>query len=312
MVVWWRDQPACTAVTAMLRSLRRFATFLLIKVLVGIACVMPRPLGHAFFGALGALAYRLLRRSRRVALANLRLVYGPRPTDRQLGDMAKRSFVNLGKFAFDAVKMDRYTPQRLERMVKVIGRHHLDRALAEGAGAVAITGHIGNWEFMGGYLARIGYPLNVLATRIRNSRVDDLLVGLRRRTGMKVLERSRGLLSAFRCLKKGEMLGVLMDQDTSVESITVDFLGHPAKTPVGPAKLASRTGAAVLPMVMLMEPDGTYRIEIKEPIRLNGDGALADDVEKCSRALEEFIEREPAQWAWMHKRWKSVFSEMYA
>jgi KDO2-lipid IV(A) lauroyltransferase len=120
-------------------------------------------------------------------------------------------------------------------------------------------------------------------------------------------------MGAVRCLKRGEILGVLVDQDTSVESVVVDFLGHPAKTPVGPVKMASRTGAALVPLAMLMTPEGTYRIEVKEPLSTDGEaGTLEDQVETCSKAIEEFIRREPSQWIWMHKRWKSVLSELYA
>lgn len=295
----------------MLKRLRRFVTFLLVKSLMAVAGVMPRRLGHALFGSLGLFCYRFLTRPRRAAMANLRLVYGEEYTDRQLGEIAKQSFANLGKFAFDAINIGKYTPEDLANIVEVTGRHHLDAVLAKGAGVVAITGHIGNWELMGAYWAGMGYPLTALATRVRDSRLDDLLLRIRRSAGLKILERSKGLLSAFRCLRRGEMLGVLMDLDTSVESLTVDFLGHPAKTPVGPAKLASRTGAGVVPMALLMKSDGTYRLDVREPLRLNGDGALADDVARCSMAVEEFIRLEPTQWAWMHRRWKSVFSGMY-
>jgi len=294
------------------KSLRRFATFLLIRMLVALAFVLPRRMGHALFGGLGAIAYRMLGRSRRVALANLHLVYDGRRTDGELGDIAVKAFSNFGKFAFDAVRMGKYTNEDLERMVEVVGLNHLDEPLSRGRGVVALGGHVGNWELLAAYLARKGYPLTVLATPVRNKRLDGLLVGLRRSTDMTVLERSRSLLGAFRCLKQGEMLGVLMDQDTSVESVVVDFLEHPAKTPVGPVKLASGTGAAIVPMAMLMTDGGRYRIEIKEPVEIDGGGdMLKRDVSKCSGAIEDFIRSEPTQWVWMHKRWKSVSAEIY-
>jgi KDO2-lipid IV(A) lauroyltransferase len=108
------------------------------------------------------------------------------------------------------------------------------------------------------------------------------------------------------------MLGILIDQDTSVESVMVDFLGHPAKTPVGAVKLASGTGAAVVPMAMLMKPDGRYRLEIKKPVEIGGsEHTLLSDVAKCSGAIEEFIRSEPTQWVWMHKRWKSAPGGIY-
>ncbi len=277
------------------------------------AYMLPRRAGHALFGGLGAFAYVFLRRSRKVAVANLRLVYDGKHADSELRRIAREAFKNLGKFAYDAVRMGKYDPEELDRMVEVVGLDRVDRVLSQGRGVIGLTGHIGNWELLGAYLSLRGYPINVLVTRVRNRRLDDLLVGLRRSAGMTVLERSRSLLGAFRCLKKGEILGVLIDQDTSVESVLVDFLGHPAKTPVGPVKLASGTGAAVVPMVMLMTPDGRYRVEIKEPITVGGNGdALDRDVQKCSKAIEEFIRSEPTQWVWMHKRWKSVSAGIYA
>jgi KDO2-lipid IV(A) lauroyltransferase len=294
------------------KSLRRFATFLLIRFLLFLAFLLPRNAGRAFFRCLGRLAYRLLRRSREVAIANLQLVYDGRYTEGELEAIARDAFSNLSIFAYDAVRMGKYTPKTLKDMVEAVGLEKLDRLLSKGQGVVGLTGHVGNWELLGGYLALKGYPVNVLATEVKNKRLDHLLVGIRESTGMKVLERSRSLMGAFRCLKQGEILGVLMDQDTSVESVVVDFLGHPAKTPVGPVKLASGSGGAIVPMVMLMTPDGKYRIEIKEPLAIGGNGdTLKRDVEKCSKAIEEFIRSEPTQWVWMHKRWKSVSSEMY-
>jgi KDO2-lipid IV(A) lauroyltransferase len=294
------------------KSLRRFATFLFIKTLLALAFMLPRRLGHALFGGLGRFAYRFFRRFRRVALANLHLVYDGKLTDKDLERIAREAFTNLGKFAYDAACMGKYTVKSLDGMVHPVGMDRIDRLLAQGRGVVGLSGHIGNWELLGAYLARKGYPVNVLATRVRNRRLDDLLLGLRRSTGMKVLERSRSIMGAVRCLKDGEILGVLMDQDTSVESVVVDFLGYPAKTPVGPVKLASGTGAALVPIAMLMNPDGTYRIEVEEPLVIEGNGdSLERDVAKCSAAIEGFIRSEPAQWVWMHKRWKSVAADIY-
>ena len=300
-----------TLVTAMFRSLRRFVTYLLVKSLVGIGGILPRCLGHALFGGLGALSYRILRRSRAVALANLHLVYGDTHTDTELEAIARQAFVNLGRFAFDAIKFAKCADEMLDCLIEITGRNHLEDVVGRGSGGVGLTGHVGNWELMAAYLARKGYPVNVLARPVKNGRLDDILIGIREEAGIRVLDRSRALLSALRCLKDGELLGVLIDQDTGVESVVVDFLGHPAKTPVGAAKLASSMGVPILPMAMLMKPDGTYRLEIKPPLDLNGAGDLQGDVARCSKALEEFILEEPTQWAWMHKRWKSVRSDMY-
>jgi KDO2-lipid IV(A) lauroyltransferase len=296
----------------MFKSLRRFSIYLLMRTLVKLAEVLPRSVGRATFALLGAVAYSFMRGSRRIALANLALVYGQTCSDKDIRDTARAAFTNLGRFACDAARMRKQTFQGLDRMVKVVGKHYLDDALAKGKGIIAITGHVGNWELLGAYLSLAGYPINVLATGLKDSRLNNVLIELRRSAGLRVLERTHELIGAVRCLKKGQVLGVLIDQDTSVESVVVDFLGCPAKTAVGFVKLAARTGAALIPMAMLMTEGGRYEIEVCEPVDISGDiDSLEEDVEKCSKAVESFILKEPSQWVWMHKRWKSVFSEIY-
>ncbi|MFH1312245.1 MAG: lysophospholipid acyltransferase family protein [Candidatus Eisenbacteria bacterium] len=297
----------------MFRKLRRFLAYITVAGLVRLAEILPRRVGTALFAWLGAVAYGLMARSRGVALANLELVYGSTTPDTDKRRIARAAFINLGRFAYDTARMRKTTPQTIQRITGITGKEHLDGALARGKGVVALTGHVGNWELMGAYFSLMGYPLTVFATDLKDSRLNDLLADLRTSTGLKVVERSKGLPAALRCLKRGEMLGALIDQDTSVDSVVVDFLGSPAKTPVGPTKLASRMGAPVVPMAMLMTDDGDYRIEVKEPVTVGDNGSsLEDDVEKCSKAIEEFIHRKPSQWVWMHKRWKSVLSDMYS
>jgi KDO2-lipid IV(A) lauroyltransferase len=283
----------------MLRKIRRFCTYLLVVGLMRLAEILPRRIGACLFGWLGVFAYRVMARSRAVALANLKLVYGPSVSDTDIRGIAQAAFANLGRFAYDTARMRKTTPQTLQRITGLIGREHLDRALARGKGVVGLSGHIGNWELLGAYLSLLGYPVTVLATSMKDPRLNKLVLGLRRSVGIKVAERSRSVVGAFRCLTRGGVLGVLIDQDTSVESVVVDFLGSPAKTAVGPVKL--------------MNDDGGYRIEVKEPVEIGGNGSsLEDDVERCSKAVEDFIRREPSQWVWMHKRWKSELSEMYS
>ncbi len=292
--------------------LRRLVTYGIVKALVKIGEILPAQLGKSLYRSLGKLCYYLFRNSRRIAVANLRVAFGSEVSDKDIQTVAKATFANMGAFAYDVVKTRRRGIEWLKRVVVVRGMQNLDKALARGRGVIALTGHVGNWELLGAYLSMMGYPINVLATSLKDSRLNRLLVEVRRDVGLRVLDRSGGLIGAFRCLKRGEILGVLIDQDTSVESVLVDFLGKPAKTAVGPVKLAARTGAAIVPLAMLMTDEGTYEIEVKQPIEINGgDDSLKRDVELCSKAVEDFIRRSPTQWVWMHKRWKSVQGEIY-
>jgi len=292
--------------------LRRLVAYGIIRSLIKIGEVLPATLGKRLFKSLGKISYYLFAKSRQIAIANLRFALGSQVSDREIRSIAKTTFANLGAFAYDVVQARRKGCAYLKKMVVVKGKHNLDNALARGKGVIALTGHVGNWELLAAYLSMTGYPLNVLATSLRDSRLNSLLVKMRKDVGLRVLDRSRGLIQAFRCLKRGEILGVLIDQDTSVESVIVDFLGRPAKTPVGPVKLAMRTGAAIVPLAMLMTDNGHYEIEVKQPLEIVGsEESLERDVETCSKAIEEFIKHKPTQWVWIHKRWKSVLGEIY-
>ena len=301
----------------MLKRLRRLLAYHFVyygaRLLMAIAGALPRQAGRVFFGWLGALAYLVLSKSRRIAHANLRFTYGTAFPDKEIRRIALGSFAHLGRCGYDFARMGQLGPERLKKMVTVTGLDNVSTAIARGRGVVVITGHVGNWELLAAYLVSAGYRVSVLATKMKDVRLDRLVTDLRRRTGLVVLERSRGLKEALLALRRGEILGLLVDQDTAVDSVIVDFLGKPAKTAVGVVKLAAHTGAAIVPMAALAADDGTYRIDIREPVAISGNGAmLAEDVERCSKAVEDFITAEPAQWVWMHKRWKSVVPDIYS
>lgn len=296
----------------MFKRIRRFISYAFVKFLMLLAQVMPRRLGIALFGSLGALAYYLLPKSRRVAWTNLRLVFKDGLPEAELNRIARSSFASMGRFAFDVARLPAHNRESIAKIVRVTGQSHLEKALAKGTGVIALTGHIGNWEMMGAYFALQGYPINVVATTLRDNKLNDVINEIREGSGMKVLERRKGTMGAMRSLKRGEVLGVLIDQDTSVESLEVDFLGVPARTAVGPVRLSGKTGATILPAAMLMTDDGKYHVEIKEPLCVVGKpGTAVEDVSNCSKAVEEFILKQPTQWVWMHKRWKSVRPEIY-
>jgi len=242
---------------------------------------------------------------------NLGLVPRTPKGEGELGRISHRIMRNFARVVTEFLYLPKTNLENIGKLVDVGSFTRLKQLLGEDP-AILVTAHVGNWELLGAYFSLMGYPVNVLATRLRDSRLNDQLVSLRDTVGLKVIERSRGLKQAFRCLRRGEVLGVLIDQDTSVDSVIVDFLGQPAKTAVGPVKLAARTGASIIPLAMLLMDDGSYHIKVREPLHIGGHSdALKCDVEECSKAIEGFIYEKPSQWVWMHRRWKSVRSDIY-
>ena len=153
-----------------------------------------------------------------------------------------------------------------------------------------------------------GYPTYVVGRQLNNPGLDRLVTVNRARAGIRNIVRGQSTRAILRALRQGGMVGFLIDQDTKVEGVFVDFFGRPAYTPVGPVVLARKTGAPIVPAAIHREADDTHHVVVREAIPLVRTGNEREDrrvnTERCSKALERFIREHPTQWVWMHRRWK--------
>lgn len=267
-----------------------------------------RRAGLAFFSLLGGAAFRFYRRDRKRALANLALAF-PGSDPLVLSAMAKGSFVAVARNAYDALGLSHISRARVLELCDVEGEEHLSRACAGGAGVVALTGHIGCWELLAAYFAAKGYRVNVVYRELRDARLEELLVRTRRRHGINSIPRGAGAVSAFKALKRGEILAMLIDQDIDVEGVMVPFFGVSAHTPRGAAAFAVRAGAPVVPLAIHMLPGGRHRIIVKPPLDPpragSPEGEAVDDLTaRGTAAIEGFVRMCPQQWVWFHDRWR--------
>ncbi len=263
-----------------------------------------------FLQALSLSGFYLVRSERQKTIKHLIMVYGKEKNRREIYDMAKAVFLNLGRNMADAFRIPCYNSQNIDRIVQVQGLEKLDRALQKGKGVLALTGHVGNWELLAAYVAMKGYAANVVGAPIYDPRLDNLVVNNRLESGVKNIARGNATREIIRALRRNEIVGLLIDQDTKhVEGVFVNFLGEPAYTPVGPVILAMKTQAAIVPLGIHMQPDNTHLIEIDDEIELvfteheKSDHVI--NTQKCSDAVEKFVRRHPTQWVWMHRRWNT-------
>lgn len=283
--------------------------YLLARTGLAVSRLFPHTLGLAIGGCLGGLAYHLLSSERRRVLEHLAIAFGGERTERERRGIAKACFRNLGVNLVEMVNLPRLQSD-LDRYVEITGLNYLDRALDQGKGVLVITAHLGNWELMACYMARRGYPLNVVARKVYDERLNRLLLGFRERHGLRVILREsptagRQILQA---LKKGELLAMLIDQDTKVKGVMADFFGRRANTPAGPAVLAGRRGVPVLAMFIRRVSRCGHRIDIQPPVEIERTDDFARDVlmntERFNRIIEQQIRQVPQQWVWNHRRWR--------
>lgn len=295
------------------KQLKNWLIYRFVQLLAFWVIRLPRGAALKLCAFLGRLAFWVVGHARQVTEKNLSLVFGWPKGDPRLTKMARGVFVNAGKNLADLIRMPRLNSANIDRLIRIKGQHHVDQAMAHGQGFIAVTGHIGNWELLAAWFAIKGYPVNVVVRRVYDPRLDRILNELRKNAHVRGISRETGAKEMFRILRRGEALGVLMDQDTKVRGVFVPFFGRAAYTPVGPVVLAMRTGATVVPMAIHRQMDETYLITVEQPLKLLHTGDEEEDIlantAACTAALERFIRMDPSQWAWMHDRWKRKSSK---
>ena len=269
---------------------------------------LPRRVSLVIGGCLGTLVFWFASQQRKLASEHLRcsLLLSDK---RRVRTIAKQCFQNLGKTVVEFMRFPRLDKQQIRRYVKLEGVEHVERALAEGKGAIILTGHFGNWELLAASISATIAPLTPIVRELRSPRLNALVSRYRERAGYTTIDRDTGIRHALRCLKRNELLGIVADVDTTVSGVFVDFFGRRAYTPYSPIAIALKTGAAILPSFIIRQPDGSHRAIIEPPLVLKRtyvkEKDLVINTQRFTKIIESYIRAYPAQWIWMHRRWKT-------
>jgi len=292
------------------KRIRNWIIYRFITSLILFFNLLPRKSAVFLGKILGRWGFFLFRDARKTALENLNSVFGKTKSKKEIKQIAVKVFENIGKNSADVAGLGKLTPSRIDEIVQAEGVDYLDSAYKRRKGVIILTGHIGNFEFLAAYLSLKGYKLSVIGRELYDPRLNKLLIKNRESVGLENISSSEDVKKMIRVLKKGRALGVLVDQDsTRVKGIFVNFLGIPARTPVGPAFLHLKLGSPIVPLAILRNKNEKYKIIVKPALELEPTGDKDKDIkdltQRYTRILEEIIRDHPCQWVWMHKRWKT-------
>ena len=291
-------------------TLRQIFEFLFAWLFIHALGILPRRAARAAGVAIARIAYAALARLRRVGLRNLELAFPEMPVEERT-HILRQEYRNLGWLLAEFCQMPRYTPAFAGRFIRYEGLEHYLAARDRGKGVLVLTGHLGAWELSSFYHSLAGYPMGMVIRRLDNPLVDRMVNRIRCRHGNRVLHKddfARGLLAAMRA---GETVGILMDTNmTPPQGLFVPFFGVPACTASGLARVALKTGAAVLPGFLLWEEsERQYVLHFYPEIALadtgDSEADTADNTARFTAVLEDAIRQYPSQWLWMHRRWKT-------
>jgi KDO2-lipid IV(A) lauroyltransferase len=248
-------------------------------------------------------------RHRRVARQNLRMAFGDSKSETEINRIIKEVFRNIGQTAAEFLQIPTLTYEKALSIITPEHRERLDECLRAGKGIVLVASHFGNWELLAAAGAVAGYKISAVARPLDDRDLEAIVHGIRESSGLQIIPRRTSALAIVRKLKSNEIVGILADQNTRREHVFADFFGVKAATTPGPAMLALRTGAALLPAFMIREAPGKHRLIIEKPIDVVRTGdRKADAIEttqKYMTVLEEYVRRYPSQWFWVHRRWRT-------
>jgi Kdo2-lipid IVA lauroyltransferase/acyltransferase len=276
-----------------------------------------------FGNALGNLAYYVAKRQRRRALANLHLAYGEELTSAQRAVLTRRIFQHFGRAIVDFLRAPARNIIDLSQAVSSEGWEHIATALNRGKGVVLVTGHLGNWELLGRWLATVQkVPLTVVAREPDSPALAAYLRSMRENAGFTVLSKGESARGLLRALRRGEAILILNDQNSG--DLFTPFFGIPAGTAAGPASLAQHSGASLIPLYCMERPDHSFLVKCLPPIDVapmatetaaSGETRCEKQAEvvrittRLNEILEGMVRQHPEQWLWLHNRWKSAFDE---
>jgi KDO2-lipid IV(A) lauroyltransferase len=279
------------------RIILRFFSLLPISTSIRIGCA---------FGRLAGLVPKLRRTGER----NLKLAF-PELDRHERARLLRGCFETLGRLLGIFSHFRDPSTERLKEVIQCEGMDNIYNALAKGRGVIAFTGHVGAWELSSYGLSLYDYTFGFLVRRIDNSKIEALVDQFRAARGNWTIDKRQAAREMFRMLKKGQMLGILVDLNSlDREAMFVDFFGVKAATTFVVAKLALRTGAPVVPVFSPWDERlQKFTVTVGEPLKFDLTGDEEKDTlhvtQVFTRTVEDWIRRYPDQWLWIHRRWKT-------
>lgn len=283
-----------------------FLQYLLVRTAAETVNALPRNfvvwMAHRF----GDFFYFAMPKRKKIVLENLDLAFKNSLPPAQKKQIARDTFRSVAASFIEFFRIPAVCKEA-SNYFRIEGAEHLDEALKKGKGIIFVVSHLGSWEYLSFLFYLRDYPGSVIVREIKNPYIYEWLQRLRARTRIRPIDRIHSAKKILRALKQNEMLAILIDQWAGHGGLWVDFFGKKTSTTSIPARLALKTGAALIPGYCVRTPGGQYQIVIKPevPVEAHEPDSEMRTTLRLNQLLEEEIRRYPGQWTWTHRRWKS-------
>ena len=293
--------------------MREKIEYSLVKLFLWLAKITPKSFIYGMMRSLTMFVYYLDKKRRDLTITNLTMAF-PEKSSQEIKELSKEVYRELSKTISEILFM-------------FVGRFDIDHAienydevkekiqkLAENSpnGVILTTAHFSNWELLAHFLAKNGLPMLAVGREGNNKLIDQNITNpFRNKYGNRATPKNKAMLAMTKTLKKGGTVGLLIDQKTAYQnSVTVNFFNRPATTTNSVAMLKLKLNPIVVPIFIVRQNDGMYKVIMNEAIEY-----IADEIEdkekkieamtlKYNQVIERIIREYPAQWFWMHNRWR--------
>lgn len=288
----------------MKKSTKNRLEYIGFRIAYGLFSVLPYAITWRVISRLFVFTGLVLGMRRKVAEKNITMIY-PELKGKELKKFLKDMYSQMGLTTAETYFGDY---EKMFKRVKVVGIEHLEQAMAMDKGVIMASAHFGNWELAGRYIAQ-RYKLSIIYKRLRNNYVDVFTNKIREEYNITLIEKRRALRKVLKMLKEHFIVTIMIDQNAKKQGVNIDFLGKPASTFVGVAKIALKTGTPIFTGISVRENDGSHTLhfgEVIDPKDFNdNEFPIKSLTQAVSKKIEPFILKYPTQWFWVHRRWRS-------
>jgi KDO2-lipid IV(A) lauroyltransferase len=276
-----------------------------------VANALPAPVGRTLTSGLSAVVTRVSPDQRRIVERNLRRVHGSDLQGLELSRKVTATFESYGRYWLESFRLPSLSPAEVDAEFSYEGFGHVVDARRRGVGPIIALPHLGGWEWAAFWITQVAkIPVSAVVEALEPPELFEWFVDYRRTLGMNVIPLGPSAGSeVVRAVKERHVVCLLSDRDITGGGVEVEFFGERTTLPGGPATIAFRTGAPILPTAVYFEGRSGHRTIVGAPLDTERRGKLRDDVARVTQdlahALESLIRRAPEQWHLMEPNWPS-------
>lgn len=284
------------------------AVYYFYRICEWLASWIPERVAYGLARALGEVLFLMDLRLRETLIANQRRLL-PDASESEIVRSARRACLTVAKNYYDLFRLPAMSQGDVRRYFTLIGEEHIRAAVARGKGVIVVAPHLGSFNLVPALACTLGYKVVAVVEHIRDPRLHDYFLHLRKNHGLEVVTNSpQDVRVILRTLREGGIVLMLADRNVGTATDEVVFFGERTHLPAGPGLVARRTGATILPAYSYRTGNGGSVAVALPPLALptvkgTPEQRRAADTQAITRAIEVGIMRAPDQWAVLQPVW---------